>query len=74
MKPSERVKEIENKWCDSIGKIDTSEVNWLINRVKRLTEALEDITSHCGLGSDTPGEVIALAFNLRAHKALEEEE
>jgi hypothetical protein len=51
MKPSERLKEIESvrdQWFEHIDnawieQLPCGEVDWLINRVRRLTEALEFI-------------------------------
>ncbi len=67
MKASERLKKIENKlpyiltYRDGMKK----EIKWLINRVERLTEALEKIDGMFSQGS-YEGDV--------ARKALEEDE
>lgn len=42
MTPSERLKEIEREW--KMGSLSTKDSSWLIIRVKRLTEALEEVT------------------------------
>lgn len=38
--PQEKLKEIDSKWRDSTGEMDTGEVTWLIARVKELENGL----------------------------------
>ena len=71
MTPSDRLKEIEEDFSgDNDRSIMNKDIEWLINRVRRLEEALRLIRTHeqdCSLDCGHPySEIIAL-------KALEEE-
>lgn len=70
MTPADLLKEIEREYKNYIHM--TSEIEWLIKRVKRLTEALENISE----GSSTNGLPRAGEdwWQYRARKALENED
>ena len=53
MKVSERLEQIENTGCRSgDDDFDIENHRWLVDRVKRLTDALESIPDRCGTGSE----------------------
>jgi len=70
MKPSDRLKEIEKAWNSygHFGEPENDAIDWLINRVKRLTEALEK------LSYEQPISLYRSEMFEIARKALEDEE
>lgn len=68
MIPSEKLKDIELTVAYS-NRLDTEDIKWLINRVHRLTEALDYIEGNCEYGMD--GQCDPRCDACVARKALE---
>lgn len=86
MKPNEKLKEIESKFGDQYYSLNEQtsvpaeqDIRWLVNRVKRLTDALEYIETNCGhsqacLQKDWLHCDAGCEFSFIAGKALRNEE